>query len=130
MICEKCSKEYDDNLSTCPHCQVKKEPTEKFRVHIPEGTAENVKTQQKKKRSAKKKSASKNEKTSRRIVVALSCVMAVITALVAVLGAATDIFKGSDVKAVTVLILPQEDKEELEIGSGSKRNKYDCYRPS
>ena len=115
MICEKCSKEYDDSLASCPHCEEKTEPAEKFRVQIPEDTAENVKPQKRKKRPAKKKkSASKSEKTSRRIVMALSCVMAVITAATAVLGVATDIFKGSDVKAVTVLILPQEDKEELE----------------
>ncbi len=115
MICEKCSKEYDDGLESCPHCQEQTESAEKFRVHIPEETAEAVKPQKKKKKSAKKKkSVSKSEKASRRIVLALSCVMAVITAVVAVLGAATDVFKGSDVKAVTVLILPQEDKEELE----------------
>ena len=115
MICEKCSKEYDDSLASCPHCEEKTEPAEKFRVQIPEDTAENVKPQKRKKRPAKKKkSASKSEKTSRRIVMALSCVMAVITAATAVLGVATDVFKGSDVKAVTVLILPQEDKEELE----------------
>ena len=114
MICEKCAKEYDDNLSECPHCEGKKESAEKFRVHIPEDTAEKVKPQPKKKRVVRKKPASKSEKTARRLVVALSCIMAVITALVAVLGTATDIFKGSDMKAVTVLILPQEDKEELE----------------
>ena len=112
MICEKCSKEYDDSLESCPHCQEQTESAEKFRVNIPEDTAKKVKPQ--KKSAKKKKSASKSEKTSRTIVVALSCVMAVITAVVAVLGVATDIFKGSDVKAVTVLILPQEDKEELE----------------
>lgn len=115
MICEKCSKEYDDSLESCPYCEEKTESAEKFRVQIPEDNAEAVNPQRKKKRSAKKKkTASKGEKTSRSIVIALSCVMAVITAATAVLGVATDVFKGSDVKAVTVLILPQEDKEELE----------------
>lgn len=114
MICEKCSKEYDDNLTACPRCDKAKENGEKFRVNIPQDTAEKVKPEPKKKRPVKKKTASKSEKTSRLIVMALSCVMAVITALVAVLGAATDVFKGTDVKAVTVLILPQEDKQELE----------------
>ena len=114
MICEKCAKEYDDNLTSCPHCENVKQPAEKFRVNIPQEGAKKVKPQPKRKKSAKKKSASKSEKTSRRIIMALSCVMAVITVVTAALGVATDVFKGSDVKAVTVLILPQEDKEELE----------------
>lgn len=56
----------------------------------------------------------KGEKRARRIVVALSCFMAVITVCTAVLGCVTDIFKADDEKAVAVLILPQEDKENLE----------------
>ncbi len=57
----------------------------------------------------------KSEKKARMTVIVLSCLMAVITATVAVLGGVTDIFtKDSDEKAVAVLILPQEDKEELE----------------
>lgn len=114
MICEKCAKEYDSALTACPYCQEKAEAGEKFTVHIPEDTAEKPKAQKKKRRTVRKKAVSKGEKTARRIVMALSCVMAVITAVTAVLGVATDIFKESDVKAVTVLILPQEDKEELE----------------
>ena len=57
----------------------------------------------------------KSEKRARRTVVILSCLMAVITVGTAVLGAATDIFKGNpEEKAVAILILPQEDKENLE----------------
>ena len=57
----------------------------------------------------------KSEKRARTAVVILSCLMAVITVGAAVLGAATDIFKGNpEEKAVAVLILPQEDKENLE----------------
>lgn len=57
----------------------------------------------------------KSEKKARIAVIVLSCLMAVVTASVAVLGGVTDIFtKGDDEKAVAVLILPQDDKEELE----------------
>lgn len=57
----------------------------------------------------------KSEKKARTAVIVLSCLMALITASVAVLGGVTDIFtKGDDEKAVAVLILPQDDKEELE----------------
>ena len=115
MICKKCLKEYDDELKVCPHCEAKNEAGEKFRVNIPEDNAEKVRPQPKKKMKRKKQPASKSEKTSRRVVMALSCVMACVTLCICVLGAATDIFSSaSDVKAVTVLILPQEDKEELE----------------
>ncbi len=56
-----------------------------------------------------------SEKKARTTVVILSCLMAVITAVVAVLGGVTDIFtQNTDEKAVAVLILPQNDKEELE----------------
>ena len=54
------------------------------------------------------------EKKAGNCVVALSCLMAIITVVTAVIGSVTDIFKAEDVKAVAVLILPQEDKEELE----------------
>ena len=57
----------------------------------------------------------KSEKKARTAVIVLSCLMAVITASVAFLGSITDIFtKDTDEKAVAVLILPQDDKEELE----------------
>jgi hypothetical protein len=57
----------------------------------------------------------KSEKRARKTVVILSCFMALITICCAVLGSVTDIFKEStDEKAVAVLILPQEDKENLE----------------
>ncbi len=57
----------------------------------------------------------KSEKKARITVIVLSCLMAVITAATAVLGGVTDIFTQSpDEKAVAVLILPQDDKEELE----------------
>lgn len=115
MVCKKCLKEYDDVLQVCPHCETKKEAGEKFKVNIPEDIAEKAKSQPAKTVKRKKQPASKSEKTARRVVIALSCVMALITACVSVLGVATDIFSSeSEVKAVTVLILPQEDKEELE----------------
>lgn len=57
----------------------------------------------------------KSEKRARVAVMVLSCLMAVLTAAVAVLGGMTDIFtKDAEDKAVAVLILPQDDKEELE----------------
>ena len=56
----------------------------------------------------------KEEKKAKNMVMILSCLMAFITILTAVVGSVTDIFKAEDVKAVAVLILPQEDKEELE----------------
>lgn len=56
-----------------------------------------------------------SEKKARNAVVLLSCLVAVITAAVAVVGGVTDVFsQNSDEKAVAVLILPQDDKEELE----------------
>ena len=67
-----------------------------------------------KRMSDKTKKQIKSEKSAKNAVIILSCLMAVITVATAVLGATTDIFKAEDVKAVAVLILPQEDKEELE----------------
>ncbi len=56
-----------------------------------------------------------SEKRARKTVVILSCLMALITVCTAVLGCESDIFKEStEEKAVAVLILPQEDKENLE----------------
>ena len=55
------------------------------------------------------------EKRARKTVVILSCLMALITVSTVVLGCVTDIFKeNTEEKAVAVLILPQEDKENLE----------------
>ena len=55
------------------------------------------------------------EKRARKTVVILSCLMALITVSTVGLGCVTDIFKeNTEEKAVAVLILPQEDKENLE----------------
>ncbi len=56
----------------------------------------------------------KSEKKAKNAVVILSCLMALITVATAIVGSVTDVFKAEEVKAVAVLILPQEDKEELE----------------
>lgn len=57
----------------------------------------------------------KGEKRARKTVVILSCLMALITVCTAVIGCVTDVFKqDTEEKAVAVLILPQEDKENLE----------------
>ena len=56
----------------------------------------------------------KEEKKAKNTVVILACIMAVITFATCIVGTMTDVFKGDDLKAVAVLILPQEDKEELE----------------
>ena len=63
---------------------------------------------------AKSQKQIKEEKKAKNTVMLLSCIMALITIVTAVTGSVTDVFKGEDVKAVAVLILPQEDKEELE----------------
>ena len=98
------------------------QPKEVFKVNIPqekqvkpaETPAERGKKAPRKKTAAVSKKQLKSEKQAKNAVIILSCLMALITALTAVLGAATDIFKDNDVKAVAVLILPQEDKEALE----------------
>lgn len=95
---------------------------ESFKVNIPEEKEEKAQDTPKetKAKRVKKKAPAvsqkqiKSEKQAKRIIVALSCLMALVTAVTAALGAATDIFRDTDVKAVAVLILPQEDKEELE----------------
>ena len=56
----------------------------------------------------------KEEKKAKNTVVILACIMAVITLATGIVGTMTDIFKADELKAVAVLILPQEDKEELE----------------
>ena len=56
----------------------------------------------------------KEEKKAKNTVMILACIMALITVITSVVGSVTDIFKAKDVEAVAVLILPQEDKEELE----------------
>ena len=63
---------------------------------------------------AKTQKQIKEEKKAKNTVMILSCLMALITVVTAVVGSVTDVFKADDVKAVAVLILPQEDKEELE----------------
>ena len=96
--------------------------TENFKVNIPEekekkiekAPVKNKPKQVRKKTAAATKKQIKSEKQAKNAVVILSCVMALITVLTAVLGATTDIFKDDEVKAVAVLILPQEDKEALE----------------
>lgn len=95
---------------------------EMFKVNIPEEKetkpvkAPSVRStrQPKKKAPGVSEKQLKSERKTKNAVIILSCLMALITAVTAVLGAATDIFKGDDVKAVAVLILPQEDKEALE----------------
>ena len=83
-----------------------------FKVNIPK---EKVSAQVKRPRPQSSATEPKSEKKAATMVVVLSCVMAVITALTAVLGGVTDIFNQSnDEKAVAVLILPQDEKEELE----------------
>ncbi len=94
-------------------------PKETFKVNIPEEKAAETSITKKAKPVKKKAPAVsqkqiKSEKQAKNTVIILSCLMALITAVTAILGATTDIFKGGDVKAVAVLILPQEDKEELE----------------
>ena len=94
---EKCSKEYDNDM-----------------VHG-EKEGLNKKPERRIIRRKKKTAESKSEKNSRRALVILTCLMAVVTVGVAVLGGFTDIFEqGDNEKAVAVLILPQEDKDELE----------------
>lgn len=56
----------------------------------------------------------KEEKKAKNTVVILACIMAVITLATGIVGTVTDIFKADELKAVAVLILPQEDKEALE----------------
>lgn len=86
---------------------------EKKRVAVQENTR--VKSKITAKIKAETKAETKGEKKARRAVIILSCFMAVITVAVAVLGGVTDIFRqGDEEKAVAVLILPQDDKEELE----------------
>jgi hypothetical protein len=115
--------------------QAQEKENEAFKVSIPEDVdeipeknaekaAEAIKivektpvrqTQRPRKRvPARNEKQIKSEKKAKNTVIILSCLMALITAVTAVLGATTDIFKADDVKAVAVLILPQEDKEELE----------------
>jgi hypothetical protein len=94
---EKCSKEYDNDM-----------------VHG-EKEGLNKKPERKIIRRKNKAAESKSEKKARRTLVVLTCLMAVVTVGVAVLGGFTDVFEqGGDDKAVAVLILPQEDKDELE----------------
>ncbi|MBO5936741.1 MAG: hypothetical protein J6Q79_03890, partial [Clostridia bacterium] len=107
---EKCSKEYDGNMVTAEQTQAPK----KFQVNIPE---EKMPAPEKITRKKKAPAAdAKSEKRSRYALVILTCFMAVITACVAVLGGFGNVFEqsGEEEKAVAVLILPQEDKEELE----------------
>ena len=110
---------YADETPEEEHREEEAKP-EAFKVTIPEEKeAKPVKAPATKKAPVKKRAVAsekqiKSEKRAKNTVIILSCLMAVITAVTAVLGAATDIFKDSDVKAVAVLILPQEDKEELE----------------
>jgi hypothetical protein len=92
-----------------------------FKVNIPEEKeARPARASATKKEPLKKKSPAvskkqlKSEKKAKNTVIILSCLMALITVVTALLGATTDIFKDNDVKAVAVLILPQEDKEALE----------------
>ena len=110
---EKCSKEYDGNM-VHQNQAVNEESPKKFQVNIPEDKMpEPEKIIRKKKVPA---AESKGEKKSRRALVILTCFMAVITVCVAVLGGIGDVFEqnGEEEKAVAVLILPQEDKTELE----------------
>lgn len=91
------------------------QPKEAFKVSIPEEKNEKVaKAPVRKKAPVVSQKQLRSEKKAKNTVVLLSCMMALITVVTAVLGATTDIFKDTDVKAVAVLILPQEDKEELE----------------
>ena len=113
--------ETTDSESTAEETMQDEKKSEVFKVSIPEEKAEEPEKAPapvKKKKAVKKSAATKkqlrSEKKAKTTVVILSCVMAVITVLTAVLGATTDIFKERDVKAVAVLILPQEDKDELE----------------
>ena len=64
--------------------------------------------------SAKSQKQIKSEKTAKNTVMILSCLMALITIVTAVVGSLTDVFKNTDVDAVAVLVLPQEDKAALE----------------
>ena len=111
---EKCSKEYDDSMVREGEEATNQASPQKFQVNIPE-----EKMPEPKKTTRKKKSPvmeSKSEKKARRALVALTCFMAVITVCVSVLGGFSDVFRqsGDEEKAVAVLILPQEDKAELE----------------
>ncbi len=56
----------------------------------------------------------KSERKAKNLVMILSCLMAVVTIATCMVGSFTGVFKDSGVKAVAVLILPQEDKAELE----------------
>lgn len=111
--------ETSDAESTAEEKEPVKKETATFKVNIPDEKAEKAPVENKPKQVRKRTSAAnkkqlKSEKKAKNAVVILSCIMALITAIMAVLGATTDIFKDDDVKAVAVLILPQEDKEELE----------------
>lgn len=89
MICEKCSKEYPDELKACPYCK-------------------------KKERSAGKTKQQKQEKRARAMVIVLMCFVAVAVSAVTALAALTDIFtQPEEVKAVA-LVLSAEEKTELE----------------
>ncbi len=87
--------------------------SEKFQVNIPD---ENTAEKPVRVRRKKTVTESKGEKKARRILVALTCFMAVITVCVAALGGFGEVFEQSneEEKAVAVLILPQEEKDELE----------------
>ena len=110
MMSEKCSKEYDDSMAR----EGKKAAVKQnFQVTIPEETMPAPKKIIRKKKALPEET--KSEKRARRALVILTCLMAVITVGVALTGGFSDVFKqGEEEKAVAVLILPQEDKAELE----------------
>ena len=134
MMDEKLSKEYENKQS---ETIITDEATEvdSFKVNIPKDKPAEIPVQTKavkpavkpvkkavaapvknvrRKAPAVSQKQIKEEKKAKNTIMILTCIMALITIATAVVGNVTDIFKAEEVKAVAVLILPQEDKEELE----------------